>query len=304
MDVPALRSRTTGWRRCLEQIHQRQGSIEVAIDTSTEEDSGDANRTGSGGDLVFRAKLLDLRDDVLCIETPSALGEAIDFEVGLRLVGIIAIGQNRWTFQTTCQGISNLVTSNWKGPALHLDMPASVRRCQRRRDYRLDTTGLALPGVSIWPLLDPKSVVLAERVNEASFLRERDALSSSDDPATLNSLLQDEPLLPEVGPSFPGLLVNLGGGGVGVLIDSDHSALLHRAPVFWTRFSLEPHVQAPVCSTTRLVHTHIRSDKRVYAGFTFDFSSNPSHKRFVVQQIVRAIAGQQKRQLALRRTAA
>ena len=304
MAVPALRSRTTGWRRCLEQIHQRQGSIEVAIDTSTSDQSTDGQRVGSGGDLVFRAKLLDVRDDVLCIETPSALGEAIEFEVGLRLVGIIAIGQNRWTFQTTCRGVSPLATGQWKGPALHLAMPTSVRRCQRRRDYRLDTTGLALPDVSIWPLLDPKSVVLAERVNEASFLRERDALSAGDDPATLKSLLQDEPLLPEVGPSFPGVLVNLGGGGVGVLVDSDHAGVLHRSPVFWTRFSLEPHVHTPICSTTRLVHTHIRSDKRVYGGFTFDFSSNPSHKRFVVQQIVRAIAGQQKRQLADGRAAA
>ena len=65
---------------------------------------------------------------MLCIETPSALGEAIEFEVGLRLVGIIAIGQNRWTFQTTCQGIAPLSTPQWKGrPASdHADIGPSL----------------------------------------------------------------------------------------------------------------------------------------------------------------------------------
>ena len=56
--VPAQRSRTTGWRRCLEQIHKRHGSIEIAIDTS--DGSGSGEDRGTGGDLVFRSKVLDL----------------------------------------------------------------------------------------------------------------------------------------------------------------------------------------------------------------------------------------------------
>ena len=302
--LPAQRSRTSGWRRCLEQIHQRNGAIEIAIDADPERANGDGHRDGSGGDLVFRARLVDVSEDELCIEPPTALGEAINLEAGLRLVGIIAIGQNRWTFRTSCLGEASIANGAWRGPALRLGMPDEVRRCQRRRDYRLDATGLALPDVTVWPLLDPRSVVLSERVNEATFLRERDALSHDHDSVTLSSLLQDEPPLPEVGPSLPGTLVNLGGGGIGLIIDSKHSGALHRSPIFWTQFNLAPHVQTPVCATMRLVHTHVRSDKRVYGGFTFDFTHNPSHKRFVVQQIIRAIAGQQKRQLAHHRSAA
>jgi hypothetical protein len=288
----------------LEQIHQRNGSIEIAIDTGPEGTSEGEHRVGSGGDLVFRARLVGLSKKELCIEPPTALGEAIEFESGLRMVGIIAIGQNRWTFRTTCMGDVSVANGAWRGRALRLDMPDEVCRCQRRRDYRLDAAGLALPEVTVWPLLDPRSVILSERVNEAAFIRERDAISHDHDASTLATLLHEDPPLPEVGPSLPGTLMNLGGGGIGVIIDSEHSGALHGSPIFWSRFNLAPHVQTPVCATMKLVHTHIRSDKRVYGGFTFDFTSNASHKRFVVQQIVRALAGQQKRQLSQHCTAA
>lgn len=295
--MPAQRSRTSGWRRCLEQIHQRHGSIEVAIDTSDE--SGASGERGSGGDLVFRSKLINLTGDEIWICPPSALGEVITLHPGLRLVGIIAIGQNRWKFKTTCRGETNVDGASWRGVALRLDLPASVERCQRRRDYRLDATGLALPDVTIWPLLDPQSVVQPERVNAAAFQEEQDQHDAMAGPA-----LKEEQALPEVGPSICGQLVNLGGGGVGLTISPDDTAVLHRSPLFWTRFSLSPHVRTPVCATARLVHSHICSDKRVYTGMTFDFTFNPSNRSCVVQQIVRAIACQQKRQLATRRSAA
>ena len=40
-----------------------------------------------------------------------------------------------------------------------------IERCQRRFD-RFDLQGLKLPTVTLWPLLDPKSVIPAERANE------------------------------------------------------------------------------------------------------------------------------------------
>ena len=294
--VPAQRSRTTGWRRCLEQIHKRHGSIEIAIDTS--DGSGSGEDRGTGGDLVFRSKVLDLPGQELWICPPSALGKVINFHRGLRLVGIMAIGQNRWKFTTTCLGETEFVGKGWKGAALRLELPSSVQRCQRRRDYRLDATGLALPDVKIWPLLDPTTVVQPEGVNAARFLDEQDQVDT-----IAGRTLVEEQALPQVGPSICGHLVNLGGGGVGLTIAPDDTAAIHRTPLFWTRFSLSPHVRTPVCATARLVHSHIQSDKRVYAGMTFDFTYNPSNRSCVVQQIVKAIACQQKRQLAARNAA-
>jgi|TARA_B100001059_G_scaffold199495_1_gene205870 hypothetical protein len=292
-DVPAHRSRTTGWRRCLEQICQRNGSIEIAI----EGPEGDAP---GGGDLLFRSRVLHVAKGELWLEPPTALGEAIEIESGMRLVGIMAIGQNRWMFRTTCAGATSRSCGGGMTPVLVVEMPHEVERCQRRRDYRINTSELALPDVTVWPLLDADSVVLAERVNEAEFLRERDAMESAS--MRLPSV-NDEDLLPDVGPSFSTRLVNLGGGGIGLNISMDDAGAFNRARAFWVRFELPPHVLTPVCATARMVHSHIQSDKRMYAGMTFDFSHNPSHKRFVVQQIVRAIAGQQKRQLARRRSA-
>ena len=290
--MPAHRSRTTGWRRCLEQICQRNGSIEIAI----EGPGGDAP---GGGDLLFRSRVLHVGGDELWLEPPTTLGEAIDIDQGMRLVGIMAIGQNRWMFRTTCHGGTSRSCRGSMTPVLVLDMPRQVERCQRRRDYRINTSELALPDVTVWPLLTPETVVLAERVNEAEFLRERDALV----PSALRMPGTDEELLPDVGPPFTARLVNLGGGGIGLNISMDDAGAFNRTRGFWVRFELPPHVQTPVCATARMVHSHIQSDKRMYAGMTFDFSHNPSHKRFVVQQIVRAIAGQQKLQLERRRSA-
>jgi hypothetical protein len=222
----------------------------------------------------------------------------LDIEPGMCLVGVLAIGQNRWMFRTCCLGVSTRACDGRSMQALCLEMPDRVQRCQRRRDYRVDMASLSLPDVTVWPLLDPGSVVLAERVNEAAFIRERDGAGLS----TANGIhaIDEEPLLPEVGPAFQARLVNLGGGGVGLTIDQDEVGALNRSKIFWVRFALPPHVLTPVCATTRMVHTHHQSDRRIYAGMTFDFSHNPSHKRFVVQQIVRAIARQQKLQVSRR----
>jgi hypothetical protein len=295
LDVPAHRSRTTGWRRCLEQICQRNGSIEIAIENPTGTDN---DLAPGGGDLLFRSRVLQVTGNELWIEPPSTLGEALDIEEGMRLVGIMAIGQNRWMFRTTSCGTTSRSCGGRPVSILVLGMPQEVKRCQRRRDYRVNTSELALPDVTVWPLLDPDSIVLAERVNEAEFLRERD----SECPVSMRlpSVLEEDPLLPDVGPAFSARLVNLGGGGIGLNADMENAGALNRTRVFWVRFELPPHVLTPVCATTRMVHSHIQSDRRVYAGMSFDFSHNPSHKRFVVQQIVRAIAGQQKHQLSER----
>jgi hypothetical protein len=105
-------------------------------------------------------------------------------------------------------------------------------------------------------------------------------------------------LLPTVGPGFEATLVNLGGGGLGLLVEASDAAVLSRHRLFWIRFTLGAITPVAICSAARVVHTHMDSSHRVYAGVSFDFDFNPAHQRVVAEQIVQAIArltGSQKR---------
>jgi hypothetical protein len=44
------------------------------------------------------------------------------------------------------------------------------------------------------------------------------------------------------------------------------------------------------------MHWHLEAGGTTYLGMMFDFSYNPSHKRFVTQQITRTVAIQQRDQ--------
>jgi len=173
--------------------------------------------------------------------------------------------------------------------ALQLVMPQGVERCQRRNFYRMGTAKLTLPRIEIWPLLDHKSVVIAERASEIT-LEHQSAASS--DPESSQSLDVE----PEVGPQFNGTLLNIGGGGFGICIEPEHAQILARHKLFWTRLCLPPEMPHPICATAKLAHTHIQADHTMYAGMSFDFSLNPGHQGFVLDQIRSFIAEQQRRQ--------
>ncbi|MBG82968.1 MAG: hypothetical protein CMJ40_00305 [Phycisphaerae bacterium] len=288
--MPANRSRTAGWRQCLEQIKRRGGSIELAI--ARPEIDGSA----VSGDLLVRCRVLSIDDEAIRVEAPVALGRTIEIPKGVELVAMMAVGQNRWMFRTHSLQWHSCAGRMDARAEIELAVPNRVERCQRRRDYRVETASLDLPSVQLWPLLDPSTVVLAERVNEAAFLRELDGMDSP--LCRLGDGEVDDEILPEVGPSFPARLVNLGGGGVGLTVEDSYAGSLGRKSLFWMRFGLPPMLTTPVCATARLVHSHMQSDRQTYAGMTFDFSANPAHKRVVVRQILQAIACQQKLQMS------
>jgi hypothetical protein len=282
--MPAQRSRTAGWRHCLQQIRDRRGSIELAVRPPG---GGDGLR----GDLLFRARVLGIDGDTIEVETPVSLGRPVEFAEGLELIAIMAIGQNRWMFHTEC-----LVHCGRNQPTLKLSAPRSVERCQRRRDYRIDTADLHLPDVRMWPLLDPASVVAAERLAAVDFQHELDGTLPVGGPAPL-----DDDLRPVLGPEHCGRIVNLGGGGLGLAVGVDDAGSIGRHATWWIRFELPPSVQTPIRAVARVAHRHLRADKSLYCGMCFDFSANPPHHDVVACQIMRAIAGLQRRQMGLRK---
>jgi Flagellar protein YcgR len=275
--MPASRSRTTEWRRSLEQLRAREGAIEIAV---AHDHPGGDEAILRASDLVWRVRVLDLANDEVSVDLPFALGRAIELPQGTELVAAIAIGQNRWMFRCKVKGA-------WapKPPfprthrGIRLTLPDHVERCLRR-STRVDVGSINPPSVEMWPLLEPRSAMPAERASELAFR----AAMAGEAPGR-----QSDDLLPTVGPGIKASLVNLGGGGLGVLVDHADASALSRHRMFWIRFTLGSVMPVPVCATARVVHTHMDSSQRVYAGISFDFDFNPAHQRVVAEQIVHAI---------------
>jgi hypothetical protein len=276
------------WRSCLDQVLERGGALEIAVLRPQE------TSTAVGSHLVWRVRILHLTDDEILVEPPMALGEVMRVEEGVKLVAVLAVGQNRWMFKTSHLGPTEYQRRGQRPiTAMRLAMPPSVERCQRRNYFRMDTGTVVLPEVEVWPLLDPKSVLIAERSNELQFEEDRKgngrARSADGD---------NEMILPEVGPKFTAMLLNIGGGGLGLRVRPDDAQSLARHKIFWLRFTLPPELTTPICATAKLAHTNVDSTQHTYAGLAFDFSFNPVHQRFIVEQICEFIALQQRDQAA------
>ena len=288
--MPASRSRTQEWRRSLQQILERGGALEFALAPApvTSVDSPEVNDPRrAGSDLVWRVRLLALSDTEITVEQPWAFGRPIEIAPGARILGAITIGQNRWVFPSEVIGLARGLPGRPSG--LRLAMPDSVERSQRRSS-RLDVSGLRLAEVEAWPLLDPRSVAVAERANELEF-----AASMRGETPTVGD---SEYSLPTVGPGYRATLMNLGGGGVGLRVAPADAANLTRHRLHWFRISLAPELSVPIVASGKVVHTHIDSSMNTYAGIAFDFTFHPAHQRTVAEQVQRYIAERQRRQAA------
>lgn len=275
--MPANRSRTDRWRQSLHNIYERGGGLEFAI----KHDSNDGIK-----DLVWRVRVLGLSDTEILIEQPGAMGQSFRIDEGIELVGVMAVGQNKWMFHTRVLGKTLNETRSGSFPALRVAMPSKVVRCMRRQSERTSIANLDLPSVECWKLLDPLSAVpieVANRVQIEDLLRNGGSVPGSDDLMAL----------PSVGPKFQAQLANLGGGGVGIVVPKEHRSSIDSGKVFWIRMDLRPSIPAPLVLTAKLAHSHIDSQQNTYAGMAFEFGMNNQHKDFVIKQIARCLGSLQ-----------
>lgn len=285
--MPAKRSRTIRWRSCLEDIHARGGAIEIAIARDTDD--------GPVQQLVWRVSLLGLDKNTMTIEEPATMGTPIRLKDGVDLVGIISVGQNRWTFTTRNLGRTDVALNAHRTMrGYRLAMPDHVVRCQRRDFFRLSVAGLDLPTVEAWPLLDPSSVVVAE---QATMLAAQNAPEGTT-PRPLN--LDDPGIRPELGPKFGGTMLNLGGGGMGLRVPPEYAQAVARQRHFWLKISMPGALEMPILATAKVAHTHLQNDQSIYAGLQFDFSHHKEYQKFVVEQICKFVVQQQRMQLQRR----
>lgn len=286
--MPASRSRTERWRESLQQIHERGGGIEFSIArTAPSQPAIEGAESGSrvAPDLMWRVRVTGLTENELLVERPNAMGHSVTIEDGLELIVVMSVGQNRWMFHSRKLGAADGPSPFGAGaPGIRLAMPTKVERCHRRDFLRISTVELRLPRVECWPLLDPMSVGPAELANR-SLIQD---LERSGRPFTITSDA-DTILLPEVGPPFEASLVNIGGGGVGLLFPKSEASAAERSRLLWMRLHLMPHIPAPIGVTARLAHKHMDSEQNLLAGAAFEFTWNTAHRDFVVDQVARFV---------------
>ncbi len=293
--MPANRSRTENWRRSLEALHEKGGALEIAL-----ADQPGPNGHADSPDLIWRVRVLSVSESDILVEQPMALGHLMPIHAGASLVGIIAVGQNRWMFRTKNLGSTQArLGAGRMIPALRLEPPRDVERCQRRHFYRISTIGLRLPEVECFTLLDPDSAVLAETANRVEILEIQQAEQNGRSHAPAKT-----PVLPRVGPSVTGTLVNIGGGGAGLLFEESAHRSLDSSSLFWMRVALTPHIPIPLAVTARAKHTYLNSAQQMYAGMAFEFGYHPQHQRFVVDQLMRYVSLVQREQMSRRQQAA
>jgi hypothetical protein len=283
--VPAIRSRTENWRSCLRGVYERGGALEITLPGK---ESGSLEQVADSASLIWRVRILQLTDTEIVVEQPSALGTPITLHPGVELVAIMAVGQNRWMFRTTILSATQFsVMGSRAVVGYKLRLPADVERCQRRSFYRVSTVGLTLPTVECYPLLSLDSAIIAEAANRRDLMESLDSRKPAAD---------ERPVMPEVGPGVQTTLVNIGGGGAGLLLEPTDRGALESTPYFWMRVHLQPDLPAPLAVSARLKHTHIDSSQRVYAGMAFEFGHHPQHQKFVVEQLLRCVSAMQGRQ--------
>ncbi|MEL6312019.1 MAG: hypothetical protein AAFQ17_06605 [Pseudomonadota bacterium] len=284
--MPANRSRTERWRDTLQQIYERGGGLEVAVDRRSR-DAGPLREEviEPPKDLLWRVKLLGLTDDKMRIESPGAMGAKVNLEVGTRLIGVMAVGQNRWMFHTTVQVLEPPQDPRRPGTVV-ISMPDRVERCTRRWQQRISTAELNLPSARCWPLIDPSSVVTAE-VESRTRLHELRDSGKVDDRSVEEALDQLPSSGLEVGVGFRAVVQNIGGGGLGLKVPREDRSAVESSKLYWTRLDLRPVIPAPLDMTCRLAHTHSDHEQNIYCGMAFEFDLNPSHKMFVIEEIDR-----------------
>lgn len=265
--MPANRSRTERWRMLLEQIAMRGGGIEFSVARPGHADTAST-------DVMWRVRLMRVGDDELIVEQPAAVGRGMSLDAGLPIVAVMTVGQNRWMFHSRTLGPGGPVVGG-RQIGLRLAAPEKVDRCSRRDFLRIPTASLRLPRVECYPLLEPSSVIAAETANRHRILDRK--------PGT------PDDLLPEVGPAFSAKLMNIGGGGVGLLVTRDEAAAASHAKLLWLRIDLTPDIPAPIAITAKQAHAHIDSEQNLYLGLAFEFAFNPDHREFVVDQISRYV---------------
>lgn len=283
--MPAIRRRGERWRETLDQIRERGGSLEIAIDRRGSE--GFRNEPGMvvrtpPTDLLWRVRVRQSGDERILVEHPTALGRVIEIKKGQQLTVVMSVGQNRWVFPTTV-----LSVTPGRNGVLELEPPTRVERATRRMQERVSTSSINLPKVRCWLLNDPITAVPAEAASRDRIIELLAMPPESRPEIPADALGSLGEIAPDVGPGFSAHLANIGGGGIGLRVGPEESSRVQSSKLYWTRLDFSPIIPAPLDLVARIAHTHLDSQQNTYAGLAFEFGMDPAHRVFVADQIER-----------------
>lgn len=280
--MSAHRSKAIEWRRSLEQIRHRDGIVEIAIahGAAGQGLAFDSDVNPSVANLVWRLRIREVGPDEFAVERPSSNGRPIDIPRGTALIGAVTFEKDRWMFRSRVLGIWTPLTGfSASNRGIRIAMPHQVERCLRRAT-RITVAGMRLPKIEMWPLLDPSTALSCERAYETALQRVKEGSAP---------IAPSDEVLPKVGAGFQATLVNIGSGGLGVLVEPEDAVALSYHRLFWVRFGLGAVMPIPIAVSARIVHTHIDAAHRVFAGVSFNFDLNPAYQSVVGDQIIQVI---------------
>ena len=230
------------WRDTLHNLQQRNAAVEVSCVTAQENDDQLTP--------IYRLRLLAFNNEagVMTLQMPSGT-EAFRNLVKEQIVKVLAIDSaQRWELTSVIAETVNFNLNEQQSvPAIILSPPMEVNSAQRRDCFRVSlNTTETHPDRAVGP-------VMFSRYSP-------DALEQPKDASEL----------------FEGRIRNLGGGGMGVVVEASRSRKINVQDLYLSQIKLPTHdvsLRIPV----RVVHVEPLDDSRhVYLGLRFEYENQTS----------------------------
>lgn len=93
-------------------------------------------------------------------------------------------------------------------------------------------------------------------------------------------------------------MLNLGGGGVGLLVNPQDRSIFETPSLVWLMLDFRPDLPVPLGVVGRIRHTRIDSMQYLHAGIAFEFGHDREHERFIGDEICRYVAELQRQDAA------
>lgn len=212
-------------------------------------------------ELSFGSRLLDMNDTHLVVEVPNAAIAKQQFQIGAKMYVVMV--QRTVRVELCCEILDRIkvsVNANVETIGYQLSYPTHVGSAQRRAYYRAHVSAMPIKPVKFIPL-DP---VLKHPMYEIA---------------------------------FTGNMVNISGGGMGVIVQKEHVPILRDSKFFTCDVEL-PMDKERIKFSIECQSMHKTAGRKgdVYVGLEFKIT-DPAHKREIVDKLVKYTTWVQREQL-------
>lgn len=269
------------WEQCLVALNERDGAVEITGLSGQRDTSAKAVSNASDKSTTqhvapsFRVRLLAWRPAGIVVDQPTNAEEAHYFQQGSVVRILVVDGPARWELITTVASrVKFRLNEHSVVAAIVLARPHEVNSVQRREFFRVSTAAAKMPPVQLIPEFKKPMLTQATDVvtAEAQFIGPQPQLSP-----------------------FTGILVNVGGGGMGVEATDDFAFTFSLCNRYRCVLNL-PSMDKPLKVDCTLVHLEEQVEGMHYLGLRFETTSTGARRR-VEDQICHFTSWLQRQQL-------